>query len=237
MVQECKTLFPGRVGGLYQQSEIMAAYFERVNAAEHEVFGIPRFLPRNVRQFAMQRGDVNFLDLSHLGEALDSEYFIIFSGSYLKGNVLDLLMDKRAVNIHAGVSPYFRGMSCNFWACFQNRPDLVGCTVHLLSKGLDSGPMLFHALPKAKPMDPFVLGMEAVKAAHLGVVHYIQEGSLNSLEPVPQDRRLEMKYTKGSEFTDEIVLSYMDKLATTDEIGKRLAERDESQFLRPFIST
>ena len=46
-----------------------------------------------------------------------------------------------------GVSPYYRGTSCNFWAIYDDNPSYVGSTIHLLSKGLDSGDILFHCIP------------------------------------------------------------------------------------------
>ena len=49
-----------------------------------------------------------------------------------------------------GISPYYRGTDCNFWAMYDNNPHLVGSTIHLLTKGLDSGPILYHALSKLK---------------------------------------------------------------------------------------
>jgi len=42
-----------------------------------------------------------------------------------------------------GISPYYRGNDCNFWALNDNNPHLVGSTIHLLSKGLDNG---FHVV-------------------------------------------------------------------------------------------
>ena len=228
-------MFPGRTNDLYHKSGTMAAYFDHVNRAEFDVFGSPRFLPTSVRQFIMQRGDINFLDPAILGPALDSDYFVIFSGSYIKGPLLEILLEKSAVNIHAGVSPFYRGMACNFWACQQDRPDLVGSTIHLLSKGLDSGPILFHALPKAQPSGSFELGMNAVNAAHLGVVEHIKDGTLSDLEPVVQDKSLELKHSKGADFTDAVAREYLKDMAPANEIGKRLENRDNSMFIRPFI--
>ena len=56
----------------------------------------------------------------------------------------------KTLNIHMGISPYYRGTDCNFWALYDNNPHLVGATIHLLSKGLDSGAMLYHALSQIK---------------------------------------------------------------------------------------
>ena len=53
-----------------------------------------------------------------------------------------------------GVSPYYRGNDCNFWALYDDNPHLVGATIHMLTKGLDSGPMLYHAMSNIKS-NPF----------------------------------------------------------------------------------
>lgn len=44
------------------------------------------------------------------------------------------------LNAHMGLLPYYRGMNVAEWARFNHDP--VGCTVHLIDKGIDSGPIL-----------------------------------------------------------------------------------------------
>ena len=48
---------------------------------------------------------------------------------------------------------------------YDNNPHLVGSTIHLLTKGLDSGPILYHALSKLKTSNPFEYTMSTVKSA------------------------------------------------------------------------
>ena len=72
----------------------------------------------------------------------------MFGPSYIKGDLIDILVNKNSINIHMGVSPYYRSSSCNFWAMNNKDYEHVGSTIHMLSKGSDSGDMLFHALPK-----------------------------------------------------------------------------------------
>ena len=52
-------------------------------------------------------------------------------------NLINFLIKKKTINIHMGISPYYRGSDCNFWAMYDNNLHLVGGTVHLISKGLD----------------------------------------------------------------------------------------------------
>jgi hypothetical protein len=235
-VQECTTVFPGLVQDFYKKSEIMQRYFARVIAAEGQVFGRPRFAPGNATQLALKDGDLNRLELSALGRALESDVFVVFGASYIKSPLVDFLVEKRAYNIHMGTSPFYRGSSCNFWAMYDNRADHVGATIHLLSAGLDSGPMLFHTLPRAEESDPFLIGMKAVKAAHAGLVRMIKTGEIFTLAPVPQDKNLQIRYTRNADFTDAVAQEYLERLPTPMEIFQSLSSRSLDRFLRPMMS-
>lgn len=233
-IQECNTVFPGQVADFFNNSPVMQDYFSRVMAAEQVQFGGPRFLPSNVRSLAIKMGDLNRLDVDLLAPALQADAFVVFGASWIRPPLVTQLIARQAINIHMGISPYYRGSSCNFWAMYDRRPDLVGATIHRLTKGLDSGQMLFHALPPAGAADPFDLGMMAVRAAQEGLSARLADGSLLALAPVPQDRALEIRYTRNRDFTDEVAAAYLDQLPTAAEIGDRLAGRDPGAFLRPY---
>src|SRR5690606_5198398 len=81
MVQECVTVFPGVVADFYKRSPVMQEYFQHVIAAEREIFGIPRFLPGNVRQLALRTGDLSLAPLEMLAPALDADIFVVFGAS------------------------------------------------------------------------------------------------------------------------------------------------------------
>jgi folate-dependent phosphoribosylglycinamide formyltransferase PurN len=234
-IQECNTVFPGRVADFFRKSAVMQDYFSRVIAAEREVFGDVSFPSKNVRSLSIKMGDVSSLDLSSLAAAMSSDVFIVFGASYIKGELCDQLVQRRAVNIHMGVSPQYRGSSTNFWAMYDRRPEFVGATIHLLSKGLDSGPMLFHALPKADAVDPFVHGMRAVRAAHEALVDQIRLHKLFDFSPIEQDRSRELRYTRNADFTDELAAEYLSRLPAPREMEASLRGRDLSQYIRPIV--
>jgi hypothetical protein len=236
-VQECTTVFPGRVPDFFQKSEVMQRYFQRVMKAERERFGTPRF-PRssgNIQQFAIRMGDLSSLDLESLGPALDADWFIVFGASYIKGPLCEALIERRAVNIHMGVSPYYRGSSTNFWALYDRRPEFVGATIHRLTTGLDSGPILFHALPPPEPIDPFALGMSAVASAHEALAEALVDGRLRTLNPVPQDRSREIRYTRNADFTDAAAEQYLRQIMSAKQVGAILAARGDEAYIRPVI--
>jgi len=134
-----------------------------------------------------------------------------------------------------GTSPYYRGSATNFWALYDNRPQYVGATIHLLTAGLDSGPMLFHTLPPVEPTEPFLLGMRAVRAAHQGLVQALVDGTLQTMLPVPQDRSRQLRYSRNEDFTENVAAEYLQRLQPAETIQQHLEAREMTDFLRPFI--
>lgn len=235
-VQECVTVFPGEVKDFFDNSDVMNTYFQRVREAEKEIFGAIGFLEGNVDHLALKSGDLNRLSKDVLLPALESDVFVVFGASFIKGWLIDYLIEHRAINIHMGISPYYRGSSCNFWAAYDGHPDLVGATIHLLGKGLDSGNMLYHALPKAEEADPFVLGMKAVKVAHESLVSRIGSGEIFSYKEILQDKSKEYRYTRNADFTDDVAKEYLENLFLPIQIKTKLEKRDLNMLVKPFIA-
>lgn len=234
-VQECTTLFPGKKKDYYVASPVMEEYFSYVRGAEAKTFGDVAFPPKNCTSLALFLGDINDIDMQALAPALESDYYVVFGASYLKGGLANFLIEKRAVNIHMGASPYYRGNSCNFWAIHDGHADYVCGTIHMITKGLDSGPILLHALPRPQAVDPFLLGMISVDVSQDAVVHHIKNGTLYDLLPVPQDRTLELRYTKNVEFTDDVAQRYLGVRPSPEAVKATLEKRDLSKFINPFV--
>ncbi len=60
------------------------------------------------------------------------------------------------VNLHAGITPQYRGVHGGYWALAEGRPDLVGTTVHLVDQGIDTGAILAQATFDVERADSFV---------------------------------------------------------------------------------
>jgi hypothetical protein len=57
------------------------------------------------------------------------------------------------VNLHGGLSPEYRGADCTFWALYNGEPEKVGCTLHYIDAGIDTGRLIAHVCPEVKPAD------------------------------------------------------------------------------------
>lgn len=210
-VLECNTLFPGLIQDYYNSSPTMQEYMIGVRNAEAQLFGKSRFVSSGVKTLVMKSADLNYLTQAQLEEALQSDIYVVFGSSFIKGWLIDFLIEKGALNIHMGLSPYYRGASCNFWAMYDMLPNFVGATIHYLSKGLDSGPMIFHSVPTFEDEDQFAFTMKAVKKAQEDLVYFIKNLKQFDTNPVNQNRELQLRYTKNSDFTDKVAREFLDR--------------------------
>ena len=121
--------------------------------------------------------------------------YIVFGSSYIKSDLVDYLISKKAINIHMGISPYYRGTDCNFWALFDNNSHLVGATIHRLSVAIDGGDIINHCLSNVKTNE-FIYTMSTVKSAFKSIVENIKDCKILKMQTIKQNRDLGDKIFK-----------------------------------------
>ncbi len=99
----------------------------------------------------------------------------------------------------------------------------------MLSKDLDSEPILYHAMSKLKS-NPFEYTMSTVKSAFHSIAERIKDKSIFNIEPIKQDKSKEIRYSKKNEFNEEVVKNYFNK--TIDLNSKQF---DNSLLKEPFF--
>ena len=218
VIQEKKIIFSNQ----NKISNLIKNYFLKVDDAQKKVFGNAAIdkKNKNIKLLSLENKELEKCSLNSLSDFLNNDIFIVFGSSFIKKDLVNFLIDHKALNIHLGISPYYRGTDCNFWALFDNNPHLVGATIHLLSKGLDSGPILYHALSEIKE-DPFIYTMSAVKSAFESIAQKIKNKTIFEHTPETQDKSKEIKYSKKNEFNDEVIKKFfLNKIDLNSKIFK-----------------
>ena len=230
VIQESSTIFTGLVPDRYPSTELMKEYFKKVNKAQIKLFGNCYInTNKNVKIIPLLSGDINKCSLSMLSDFLKSDLYIVFGGSFIKGPLADFLVKNKAINIHMGISPYYRGTDCNFWALYDNNPHLVGATIHILSKGIDNGPILYHALSKIKT-NPFEYTMSTVKSSFYSIVERLKDESIFKIKPIIQNKNKEIRYSKKTDFNEIKISEFLKR-----KINLYSKEFDLSLLKQPFF--
>jgi methionyl-tRNA formyltransferase len=95
---------------------------------------------------------INHPDVVKLARDLQPDLICVFGTSLIRG---ELLQEGRLgiVNLHGGLSPEYRGADCTFWALYNGEPEKVGCTLHYIDSGIDTGRLIAHISPEVREGD------------------------------------------------------------------------------------
>ena len=109
--------------------------------------------PRLARQdLLVQVPHINHPDLVSLAERLKPDVIAVFGTSLIRGPLLTMAR-LGIYNLHGGLSPHYRGADCTFWALYNGRPEQVGCTLHVIDPGIDTGTLIAHVSPEVREGD------------------------------------------------------------------------------------
>lgn len=95
---------------------------------------------------------VNHPGMLALARELEPDLLCVFGTSLIRG---ELLRQGRLgiANLHGGLSPEYRGADCTFWALYNGEPEKVGCTLHWIDAGIDTGGLIAHISPEIRADD------------------------------------------------------------------------------------
>ena len=80
------------------------------------------------------------------------EIGIVFGGPILKESIFKI-PSYGCINIHTGLVQFYRGVDSTIWPLYENKPNLIGYTIHLINKKIDAGDILFQDNIKIKKDD------------------------------------------------------------------------------------
>jgi methionyl-tRNA formyltransferase len=95
---------------------------------------------------------INHPRVAALADRLQPDVIAVFGTSLIR---LPLLGKGRlgVFNLHGGLSPRYRGADCTFWALYNGEPDQIGCTLHVVDAGIDTGSVIAQICPEVREGD------------------------------------------------------------------------------------
>lgn len=67
---------------------------------------------------------------------------VVISATRIVGRATLGSVDAPFLNLHTGITPFYRGVHGGYWALHQGEPQRFGVTVHLVDAGIDTGNIL-----------------------------------------------------------------------------------------------
>ncbi len=104
-------------------------------------------------------------------------------------------VDVPFINMHAGITPLYRGVHGGYWALAEGRRDLVGTTVHFVDKGIDTGRVIEQIFFEVTDRDnfatyPYLHTAAGIPGLIRAVDQVLQGVPAATVPPKPLDSRL-----------------------------------------------
>ena len=157
---------------------------------------------------------------------LNPDLIISFGCSIIKGKLLDLFKG-RFINVHLGLSPYYRGSGTNYWPMVYGEFEFIGATFMHIDAGIDTGKIIHQIRPKIFWGDsPSQIGNRLITDVAYTFIKLINNfESLLELEQLPDSA--DYKYYRQKDYTN----SSVDKLYQTFNQNLEIYLQNEEERL------
>lgn len=92
----------------------------------------------------IKKGQINSEIYVNEIKKLNPDIIISYGCSIIKEPLIECF-NNRFINIHLGLSPYYKGSGTNFWPFVNNELEYLGVTFMYIDKGIDTG-KIFHQI-------------------------------------------------------------------------------------------
>lgn len=119
---------------------------------------------RDARVLRVTKRELNAPATANFVASVEPDVVLVYGTDLIKPPLLDRFAG-RMLNLHLGLSPYYRGTATNFYPLLNEEPEYVGATIHLIDPGIDTGPIFAHARPSIVIDDqPHTIGCKTILA-------------------------------------------------------------------------
>lgn len=130
--------------------EIRVKHLEARAASEDDFFGhFIKYTSDVSNPKAISNGEINNEKYYKEITELRPDLLVAYGCSIIKDPLLSEY-EGRFLNVHLGLSPYYRGTGTNFWPLVNEEPEYVGVTFMHLDTGVDTGKIIHQDRARVK---------------------------------------------------------------------------------------
>jgi phosphoribosylglycinamide formyltransferase 1 len=141
------------------------------------------------------------------------DILIVFGSSIIKEPLISLLPVGHIINLHLGISPYYRGSGTNFWPFVNDELEYLGSTILHLDAGIDTGDIICHVRPNIELNDNVhTVGCKIIKSSVEFLIKIIK--LLDGGKKLNRVKQWEVKdrYYKTKDFDETALSKYKNNL-------------------------
>lgn len=195
-------------------SNLRESHLEAREASERDFFELfLRTTEDNSNPEYVTKGAINSEQVIADITEMNPDIIVAYGCSIIRGPLLHRFRN-RILNLHLGLSPYYRGSGTNYWPLVNWEPQFVGATFMYLDEGVDTGEVIHQIRARFVQGDtPAQVGNRLIVDA--GYVYREIVANMDNLQPrkqIPTDS--DGKYYRKKDFTSDSVGKVYENFAT-----------------------
>ena len=180
---------------------LLENHFQNRKDSEEQFFGEFQDFPSDVVRTYVAHGTINSLNTLELLKEYKIDCILLFGTSIIKPIIIQEFPNK-VINLHLGLSPYYKGSGTNFFPIVNNEFECIGATIHLATDAVDAGAILHQFRPDSIQEDDDIhqLGNKVIQKAGEIYPKIVNFFLLKKIKPCTQIQSEESKVYRIKDF-------------------------------------
>ncbi|HET7361703.1 MAG TPA: formyltransferase family protein [Salinimicrobium sp.] len=213
-------------------AQFIEKHFAARTASETVFFGQYERFPPGTPLLQVPHSEINSDKVLLELEQINPEIIVLFGSSIIKKEILGRF-PRKLINLHLGLSPYYKGSATNLFPFYFKEPECVGATIHVATSKVDGGGILHQLRPNMEIGDTLHdIGNKTIKQAGEQLPGILKNYSENKIEPLKQVDAGKLCKIKdlGPELLREIYRNF-----EAGMIGDYLKNKGKRDWKKPII--
>jgi phosphoribosylglycinamide formyltransferase 1 len=189
-----------------EKNSLRLKHLDTRKKTEIDFFGLfCEFIPDKSKPINIDRGEINQENNVKLISDLNPNFIISYGCSIIKSDLL-IRFKGKFINIHLGLSPYYRGSGTNFWPFINKELQFIGTTFMHIDEGIDTGEIIHQIRADIAINDNIhQIGNRLIKNSFQECIKIIKNFNyLKEMVKINFDKK-EERYYRKKDFTEHAI--------------------------------
>jgi methionyl-tRNA formyltransferase len=155
VIMQRESLFPDPPGNTNQKDLTnFVRHFKDRDIVEQKTYGNLSVNDtfKDLKTLKVEPDQLNSVKVAKFVSEINADFCFVFGCDIIKDPVFSCLPEL-TINLHLGLSPWYKGSTTLFWPFYNLEPQEAGITLHYLSKKADEGAILHTSRPELRQGD------------------------------------------------------------------------------------
>lgn len=159
-------------------------HFEQRKKSELNYFFDYQLFP-DTPFLSVNHGEINSEFVFEKIKKIEPDFIVLFGTSIIKNPILNYF-DGKIINLHLGLSPYYKGSATNLFPILFKDFEGIGATIHIATEKVDDGPILHQLRPEININDSLHdIGNKVIRKAGIElpkIITFFGNGDLKGIK-------------------------------------------------------